>query len=80
MTTLLRTTKRETLSEVRERGKMRAIIVELRPTFVVVRLKGLPSSRYTVTYAQMFNAGAKNAADQVRRERAEAKKAKGKAA
>lgn len=71
MTTTIKTTKRETLSLFRNK----AIILELHPTWLCVRQKGT-RTRFTVTYDQVFTLGAKNAAEQVRRERAEAKKAR----
>jgi hypothetical protein len=75
MTTTSKPVRRETLSEIRERGKYRPIIVELASTYVRCRLKGC---RYffTVTYAQLFALGAQNAAAARRREREEVRKAK----
>jgi hypothetical protein len=57
MTTTARSVKRETLSTVRERGKLRPIIVELASTYAKLRLKGC---RYTltITYSQMMRLGA----------------------
>ena len=34
--------------------KAEEIIVELQPTAVVVRLKGLPSSRHEISYAELY--------------------------
>ena len=64
--------RRETFSSVRERGKLRPIIVELASTYVRCRLKGMRGS-YTISYDQLYSLGAKNAAEAKRRERAEAK-------
>jgi hypothetical protein len=75
MTTTARPTKRETLSSVRERGKLRPIIVELASTYAKLRLKGC---RYTltITYSQMMRLGAENAAAARKRERIEKRKAR----
>lgn len=75
MTLALRTVKRETLSSIRERGRSRPIIIEIRPTFVVVRLKGR-RSRFTATIEQIFTLACRNAAEQVRKDRAAARKAR----
>lgn len=78
MTPLTRPVKRETFSSVRQQGKTRPIVVELASTFISIRLKGTRKS-FTATYQQLWTLGAKNAAEQTRRERAEAKNAKRKA-
>jgi len=70
MTTTSKPIKRETLSSVRERGKVRPIVIELRPTYIYIRLKGTRKS-FTATYDQLWTLGARNAAEALRRERAE---------
>lgn len=75
MTTTMRPIKRETFSSVRERGKTRPIIVTLASTYIQVRLKGTRKV-FTATYDQLFVLGARNAAEQARKERAEKRKAR----
>jgi hypothetical protein len=75
MTTTTKPTRRETLSSIRERGKLRPIIVELASTYVKLRLKGMRYT-FTVTYGQLFLMGAKNAAEARRQERETTRKAK----
>ena len=72
MTAITKPTKRETLSAFQGR----ALIIELHPTHVVLRQKG-KRFRYTATYDQLWKLGAMNAAEERRREKAAAKKAKG---
>lgn len=73
MTTTTKSIKRETLSTVRERGRSRAIVIELASTYIKIRLKGTRKA-FTATYSQLWTLGARNAAEEERRERAEAKK------
>jgi hypothetical protein len=68
MTTTSKPVRRETLTSARYRGKLRAIIIELASTYVVVRLKGT-RVRYTATYDQVWKVGAENAARAARIER-----------
>jgi len=68
MTTTLKPIKRETLQSVRERGKIRPIVIELAATYITIRLKGTRHS-YTATYDQLWKLGAENAAAARRRER-----------
>lgn len=75
MTTTARPIKRETFSSVRERGRTRPIVLELGPTHITIRLKGNKRS-FTCTYQQLWTLGAKNAAEQARKERAEKRKGK----
>lgn len=75
MTTTDQPTRRETLSSVREKGKLRPIMITMQSTFVTVRLKGCRHSS-SVTYQQIFNIGARNAAEAARKERVEARAAK----
>lgn len=75
MTTTMVRTKRETLSSVRQQGKTRAIVLELCPTFVKIRLKGTRKA-FTATYDQLWMLGARNEAEAARRERAERRKAR----
>lgn len=59
MTKTIKPTKRETLSSVRLKNKLRSIVIELHPTWVVVRLKGTRRSCYSITYDGIFMAAAK---------------------
>jgi hypothetical protein len=70
MTKTIRPVKRETLSQVRERGKLRPIIIELGSTYLTIRLKGSRHS-FTATYDQLWKLGAENAAREARRLRME---------
>lgn len=63
--------RRETYSY----NRSRPLIIELAATFLTVREKGRRHG-YTVTYQQVFNIGARNAAEQVRQAKMEARKAK----
>lgn len=75
MTTTAKTTRRETLSSVRQQGKTRAIVLILKPMHCEVRLKGM---RHTmaISYDQIFTLAARTAAEALRRERAEKRKAR----
>lgn len=64
MTTTVKPVRRETLST--HRG--RPLVVELRSTYLTVRQKGR-RLRYTATYDQVWNIGARNAAEAARQER-----------
>ena len=64
MTTTAKPVVRETLST--HRG--RALVIELRSTYLTVRQKG-KRRRYTLTYDQLWTAGARNAVDAERKER-----------
>lgn len=76
MTQATKTVKRETLTQVRAKG-FRPLIIEIHPTWVVIRVKGLGNGyRYTVTMDQIYNLGASNAAAALRAEREKARKAK----
>lgn len=75
MTTTMRPLKRETFSSVRAIRDNRPLVIELHPTFVKVRPKGMQRF-YTVTYQQIYTIGAKNAAEQARKERTEKRKGK----
>ena len=70
MTTTDRAIKRET----RETFRGKPLVIEIHPTWLSIRLKG-QRARYTV-YSQMFTLGAHNAAEERRRERLEARKAR----
>ena len=75
MTTTTKPVRRETFASVRERGRIRPLVIELNTTYLRVRLKG--SRRfYTVTYDQVWGLGARNAAEERRREKAAARKAR----
>jgi hypothetical protein len=75
MTNTSNPVRRETLSSVRERGKLRPIVIELRSTYARLRLKGTRRT-VTVTYDQLWTLGNRNAADERRRERLAARKVK----
>jgi len=66
----------ETGSAIRERGRLRPIVVEAHNSFATLRLKGTRKS-FTLTYDAMYSLAAKQEADALRRERAIAKKSKG---
>lgn len=68
MTNTSKPVRRETFSSVRERGKMRPIIVELATTYAKVRLKGTRRA-VTVTYDQLWTLGNRNAVEERRRAR-----------
>lgn len=71
MTTTIKPVRRETLST--HRGK--PLVVELRSTYLTVRQKG-KRRRYTVTYDAIYSLGAKLMAEEFRREKNAAKKAR----
>lgn len=54
---------------VRERGKLREVVIEAGVNYAEVRLAGMRTS-YPITYAQIYNAAVRH---QVERERAERK-------
>ena len=58
MTTTTKPVRRETLSSVRAVRKVRALTVELWPTYLRIRPKGT-RAYYTVTYDQIYTIGAK---------------------
>lgn len=73
---MIQTTKpvrRETLSLARAKGGMRPLVITLGTTFVHIRPKGMRHG-FTVTYDQIYTAGAKNAAEQIRKDRVHARK------
>lgn len=70
MTKATKPVRRETFSCFRGRP----LVIEIHPTFVTIREKGR-RSHYSVTFDQIFNIGARNAAAARRAEKAEAKKA-----
>ena len=63
----------ETSDTVRERGKLREVVLEPHPYTVSVRLKGM-RQRFEVSYAGIYHFAAKVAAEKARAER-KAKKA-----
>lgn len=71
MTTTDRPVKRETRSYVRGR----ALVITLNTTYLTIREKGRRYS-YAVTYDQIRNIGARNAAEQRRQAKAAARKAR----
>lgn len=75
MTNTAKPVRRETLSLARARGGMRPLVIELNTTYVRVRLKGMRHF-YTITYDQIYNIGARNAAEQLRQAKIEARKAR----
>jgi hypothetical protein len=64
-----------TCDTVRERGKLREIILEPTPYLVSIRLKGC-RQRLTLSYGAIYNLAAKIAAEAARKERIEKKKAR----
>jgi hypothetical protein len=75
MTALLKPVRRETYSNVRDGRKSRPLMITLHATYLTIRPKGRRYA-YTVTYDQVFNIGAKNAAEQLRKAKVEARKAR----
>ena len=75
MTLTTKPVRRETLSTARSQGKLCPLMIELNTTYLRIRLKG-KRHFYTVTYDQVWNIGARNAADQLRQAKAAARKAK----
>jgi len=59
----------ETGELIRERGRMRELIVEARPLWAVLRLKGL-RNELAVSYESIYQLAAKQRADEVRRQKA----------
>jgi len=66
----------ETADTIRERGKLREVVVEAHPGYAVIRLKNT-RKRFELSWGGMYQIAAKLEADNVRREKAAAKKAKG---
>jgi len=62
--------------ETRETYRGRPLMIELFSTYMTIRQKG-KVKRFTVTYSQMYTAGAVSAAAEIRRDRAEKRKAAG---
>ncbi|MEK7068435.1 MAG: hypothetical protein AAB964_01330 [Patescibacteria group bacterium] len=76
MTKLERLLKRETPALVRSQGKLREVVIELRPPFVIrLRLKGTRQS-YEITAAGLFQVLGKLNAERIHEERMAARKAK----
>lgn len=71
MTSTSKPTKRETFSAFQGRN----LIIELHPTWIVMRQKG-KRYRYTLTYDQAWKIGAQNAANEKRLAKLAAKKGK----
>lgn len=65
----------ETDDTVRERGKSRSVVIEARPRYAVVHLKGT-RTRFTASWDAIYHLAARIEADRLRREKAEAKKTK----
>ena len=63
--------KRETYT----RERQRPLIIEICATYVKIRPKGKRTA-YTVSYSQIYNIGARNAAEQLRLAKVEARKAR----
>jgi hypothetical protein len=63
----------ETGDTIRDRGKLREVVIECENTFAYVRLKGT-RSRFQIEWSAVYHAAAKLAAMQVRREKIDAKK------
>ena len=73
MTNTSKPVKRETFSSARDRNRSLPLIIELHSTYLKIKLKGKRYA-YTVTYDQVWNIGAKNAAAQLKQAKLEAKK------
>lgn len=67
---------RETVCTYRVGRGHRAIIIDLHPGHMTIRLKGLRSQKFDLAYDSAFQYAAKIKADVERREKAAAKKAK----
>ena len=67
----------ETSDLHRECGKYRAVVIEAEPEFAILRLKGT-RTRLSVSWAGIYAFAARCEADRVRREKAAAKKGRGK--
>jgi hypothetical protein len=77
MTKATRPVRRETLSSVRAARALRPLVIEILPTYMRIKPKGM-RTYYTVTYDQLYTLGAKNAAETARREKMEKRKARAK--
>jgi hypothetical protein len=75
MTTTAKPICRQTLSQIRYRGKWRFIVFEAAATAMAVRLKGT-RVRYAAAYEQIFKLAAENAARAARAERQAQRRAK----
>lgn len=73
MTQLNKPVRRETLSMARDRGKLLPLVVELNTTYMKIRFRGR-QKWYTVTYDQVLNIGARNAAQEIRQAKIQARK------
>lgn len=62
-----------TCDTVRERGKLREVVIQAEPYFALVRLAGTRTS-YPISYAAIFHAAARIKAEQERAEKTKAKK------
>ncbi len=67
----------ETAGVVRERGKLREVIIEAQPYLCVVRLKGM-RKRLLVSWPVIHNVAAKIAAEEARAKRKTQRKERGK--
>lgn len=65
----------ETDGAIRERGAVRPVVVSLHPTYCDLRLKGCRKA-VSITWDGIFWAASKLAAEQAKRERAAARKAR----
>jgi hypothetical protein len=65
----------ETADTVRERGRLREVVIEAQPFFCLVRLKGMRSSM-PISYGAIYHVAAKIAAEKRRAEHKAARKAK----
>jgi hypothetical protein len=64
-----------TSDTIRERGKLREIVLEPSPRYVTIRLKGC-RQRLVLEYSAIYHLAAKKQADQNLREAKEARKAR----
>lgn len=75
MTTVTRPIKRETAIEQRDAGKRRPIVLTIHPGYLEIGLKGM-RRKMTVAYDAIYSLACKQAANQARLEKLEAKKAR----
>lgn len=62
-----------TADEIRERGKYRAVVIEARPNFAMVRLAGTRTA-FPISYSAIYCAAARQAAERLRAEKKAAKR------
>lgn len=65
----------ETSDIIRERGKLREVVIEAQPLCALVRLKGTRKA-FPISYAAIYHAAARIEAERVRAEKKAARKAR----